>query len=65
MATGNAPAPPSNAPTGTPETDSLAKTLLRHLGLPEGTGLETSPSETKVTKDCEEESGVDGDDAVK
>lgn len=56
---------PATAQTETPETDSLAKTLLRHLGLPEGTGLETSPSETKVTKDCEEESGVDGDDAVK
>ena len=56
---------PATVHTETPETDSLAKTLLRHLGLPMGTGLETSPSETKVTKDCEEESGVDGDDAVK
>jgi hypothetical protein len=61
---------PATAQTESPEVDSLARTLLRHLGLPEGYGLETSGPETcrpetKVTKDSQAESGVDGDDAVK
>ena len=61
---------PVTAQAETPEASSLARTLLRHLGLPEGPGLgnprpETPGSETKVTKDCEAESGVGGVDAVK
>jgi hypothetical protein len=51
---------PATAHVGPSSSDSLAQTLLRHLGLPEESGLETN-----VTKDSRRESETHRSDAVK
>ncbi len=51
---------PATAQSEPSSPDSLARMLLRRLGLPEESGLET-----KVTKDYPRESEANGGDAVK
>jgi hypothetical protein len=48
---------PSSSEEKSPEEDSLAKTLLKHLGLPEDPALKA-----EITKDCR--AGAAGDDAL-